>query len=718
MQAERSLSSATILGVQSPWIKAFRALLMLKQGKGEAAIELLEDIRDTAESRDLSEWTNEWLTEAYLESGQLRKASIVLNDSTRSFPSQEMEASLKARLKDYSDEHTEAKPVKLEDCNPSAIAFYLPQFHPFVENDSWWGPGFTEWTNISDARPYFLNHNQPRRPGALGFYDLRLKEIQIQQGRLARKYGIDAFCFYFYWFSGKELMHEPLDILLKNRDINNRFCLCWANETWSRRWDGSETDILIEQKYLEDDPKEFAKRVSIFFRDKRYYTVNNKPLLLVYRPDQIPDITATLKTWRDVFNSEGFPEVYISACLTFGYKSEQAQSDGFDSGTEFHPHNSVANELSKEELGAKKFDGKIYSYKEVVSNSIKLLGRSSLKSTHPCVMLEWDNTPRRGSKGNVFIDFDYDYYCAWILINRIKSHASNPGQSLIFINAWNEWCEGTYLEPDRANGTQSIETTYLGLRRTDHIPAIVTAIRLASPYYENVKKCLCSSLISALRSYSKSANDYARITGLATKQSMFIASKNPSATYYHESAELIACIENCISNDSIPISSLTGWMATKEPPKLDALIRLRDSHIENEQELMVDLDITADRPDVEQYLKGQGKDFGFCKDWKVDLKHIHISEGNAVQAIILLDKNGTCIGRLSTSLIPFDADQSCISDQSSLEYALENIDHSANILRAAEVSSWQEMSDKDKLALSSVLDTIIESYKSIEDILK
>lgn len=199
---------------------------------------------------------------------------------------------------------------------------------------------------------------------------------------------------------------------------------------------------------------------------------------------------------------------------------------------------------------------------------------------------------------------------------------------------------------------------------------------------------------------------------------MFIASKSPSATYYHESEEFIACIENCISNDSIPVSNIAGWLATKKPPKLDALIRIRDSEIDNEQELMVDLDITADRPDVEQYLKNQGKDFGFCKDWKVDLKHLDIDEGNAVQAVILLDKNGTCIGRISTSLIPFDEDQSCISDQSTLEYALEQIDHSANILRAAELGSWREMSDKDKLVLSSVLDTIIESYKSVEDILK
>lgn len=717
-KAEQALYSATAMGAQSPWIKAFRALLMLKQGNHDAAIALLEDIREIAESKDLSEWRNEWLAEAYLETGQLHKASLTINNNTHSFPNQEMEASLKARLQDYSDEHTDINPVKLEDCNPSAIAFYLPQFHPFVENDTWWGPGFTEWTNISDAKPCFLNHNQPRRPGALGFYDLRLKEIQIQQGRLARKYGIDAFCFYFYWFSGKELMHEPLDILLNNRDIHNQFCLCWANESWSRRWDGSESDILIEQKYLEEDPEAFANRVSTFFKDKRYYTVNDKPLLLVYRPDQISDITGTLQKWRNIFSSEGFNEVHISACLTFGYKSEQALSDGFDSGTEFHPHNSVASELSKEKLGAKKFDGKIYSYKEVVSNSIKLLSKSSLKNTHPCVMLEWDNTPRRGSKGNVFIDFDYDYYCAWILVNRIKTHLSNPGQALIFINAWNEWCEGTYLEPDRANGIKSIETTYLGLRRTDHIPAIVTAIRLTSPYYENVRRCLCLSLGSALEKYSKATREYALATGLGSKQSMFMASKNTSAMYYHETADFIACIENCISNDSIPVSSLTGWLATKELSKLDASIRIGESDIDNDQELMASLDIIGDRPDVEQYLQDQGKDFGFCKDWKVDLRHLDVPDGKAIQAIIIVDKNFSCIGRLSTNLIPFVPDQSSISDQSTLEYALQKIDHSSNIVRAAEASNWQEMSDTDKLVLYNSLDTIVESYETIEELLK
>jgi hypothetical protein len=513
-------------------------------------------------------------------------------------------------------------------------------------------------------------------------------------------------------------MHEPLDILFNNRDINNRFCLCWANETWSRRWDGSESDILIEQKYLEEDPEAFANRVSTFFKDKRYYTVNDKPLLLVYRPDQIPDITGTLQKWRDVFSDEGFNKVHISACLTFGYRSEQALSDGFDSGTEFHPHNSVASELSKEKIAAKKFDGKIYSYKEVVSNSVKLLSKSSLKYTHPCVMLEWDNTPRRGSKGNVFVDFDYNYYCAWILINRIKSHLANPGQSLIFINAWNEWCEGTYLEPDRSNGIKSIETTYLGLRRTDHIPAIVTAIRLTSPYFENIRRCLCASLMNALNSYCKATKEYAVTSGFASRQSMFIASKNPSAMYYHESADFIACIENCISNDSIPVSRLTGWLATKELPKSDAFIQIGESDIDNDRELKASLEITGDRPDVEQYLKDQGKPFGFCKDWTVDLKHLDVPEGKAIHAVILVDKNCSSIGRLSTNLIPFDPDQSSISDQSALEYALNKIDNSTDILRAAEMSNWQDMSDNDKLTLSSSLDTIIDSYETIEELLK
>ena len=176
---------------------------------------------------------------------------------------------------------------------PKIIAFYLPQFHPFPENDDWWGKGFTEWVNVAKARPLWRGHDQPRIPLDLGFYDLRLPDIQIEQARLAREYGIHGFAYYYYWFQGRRLLQTPLDILLADRRIEIPFCLCYANQNWTRRWNGQDEDVLMRQTHDEADDRAFIHSLMPFFQDERYIRIEGKPLVIVYRTSLYPDPAKT-----------------------------------------------------------------------------------------------------------------------------------------------------------------------------------------------------------------------------------------------------------------------------------------------------------------------------------------------------------------------------------------------------------------------------------------
>jgi lipopolysaccharide biosynthesis protein len=353
-----------------------------------------------------------------------------------------------------------------------AIAFYLPQFHPFKENDEWWGRGFTEWTNVCKAVPNFNGHYQPQRPIHFGYYDLRVKEIMEEQSRIAQEYGIHGFSYYFYWFSGKVLMELPLDNMLNNPKVNIPFCLTWANENWSRRWDGQEHEILISQNHSLEDSKNFIKYLIKYFKDDRYIKIDNKPVLIVYRADIIPKIKEITELWRSILIENGFPGIYLIASQTFGIRDPRPL--GFDAAVEFPPHTISSGEISGSLPSlSKEFEGKVYSYDQIVNNEVKKVDPEY--KLFRTAMLSWDNTARRQNNSHIMANFSIKRYKQWLsnIVNRThNSRLLAENEKFIFINAWNEWAEGTHLEPDSKYGFKYLQATYDVLRNYGNIGSI------------------------------------------------------------------------------------------------------------------------------------------------------------------------------------------------------------------------------------------------------
>ncbi|WP_082326023.1 glycoside hydrolase family 99-like domain-containing protein [Synechococcus sp. GFB01] len=219
-----------------------------------------------------------------------------------------------------------------------AICLYLPQFHPIAENDKWWGAGFTEWRNVTRAKPLFPGHYQPHHPADLGYYDLRLAEVRQHQADLARQYGIDGFCYYHYWFTGKQLLERPVSEILRTGQPDFPFCLCWANENWTRRWDGQDQEVLIGQQYSPADDQNHIQALLPYFHDPRYIRIHNKPLFLVYRSSELPDPRATTALWRDQAQANGLEGLYLVKVESFPVeRARHPEPDGFDAALDFQP---------------------------------------------------------------------------------------------------------------------------------------------------------------------------------------------------------------------------------------------------------------------------------------------------------------------------------------------------------------------------------------------
>lgn len=337
------------------------------------------------------------------------------------------------------------------------LAFYLPQFHPIPENDLWWGDGFTEWTNVARGRPMYEGHYQPRLPGALSFYDLTNPEVLRKQAEIARNHGVTGFCFYLYWFGGERLLEKPISLFLENKDIDIEFCFCWANENWTRRWDGLDNEVLISQRHSPTDDIDFIAEVSTAFSDKRYVKINGKPLLVIYRPNLFPEFLATVQRWRDWCRRSGVGEIYI--CYSESFESINPSVYGLDASIEFPPANIKLQEVTEIVPGkAANFSGQVHSYIYAMKQSLS--SSSSDWVRFRGVMPSWDNTARKMEKSISFYGANPELYSRWLDASVSKTLQEREGdERLVFINAWNEWGEGAVLEPDRLYGYAYLNRT-------------------------------------------------------------------------------------------------------------------------------------------------------------------------------------------------------------------------------------------------------------------
>ena len=378
------------------------------------------------------------------------------------------------------------------------IAFYLPQFHNIPENDEWWGNGFTEWTNVKKAKPLYEGHMQPRVPLGGNYYNLLDDNVKIWQADLAKKYGVYGFCYYHYWFNGKMLLEKPMEQMLANKEVDMPFCICWANEPWTKAWVGDERKLLIAQEYgQEEEWKQHFMYLLPFFKDERYITKNGKPLFVFYRPDIVPCMKEMIETWDKLAKENGL------SGITFAFQSgdydwnNSKEANLFDYDIEFQPpyashwlysnDGKIVSALKKcrrllAGWAGKKFGIDLYrygtaQYKKMTGQTVanydsmwqKIIEAKPVRSNSiPGAFVKWDNTPRHGERGqiNVGTPEKFEYY----LSKQIKHAKEDYQEDMIFMYAWNEWAEGGYLEPDEDDKYGYLEAIKRALEENNEFP--------------------------------------------------------------------------------------------------------------------------------------------------------------------------------------------------------------------------------------------------------
>ncbi|HKW79432.1 MAG TPA: glycoside hydrolase family 99-like domain-containing protein, partial [Casimicrobiaceae bacterium] len=350
-----------------------------------------------------------------------------------------------------------------DDARARVIAFYLPQFHAIPENDAWWGEGFTEWTNVRRAVPNYAGHWQPHEPGELGYYDLTDPAVRDAQARLARGHGIDAFCYYYYWFGGKRLLDRPLLDMTASDTPDFPFCVCWANENWTRRWDGRDQEILIAQSYSRDDAVAFIRSLFPLFGDRRYLRVGGRPLLLVYNAGDIPDAGRVVATWRETARREGVGEMYLAAVQR--HALDDPTPLGFDAAVEFPPLGHAAeNHGGRVDISNPRYQGMVFGYASLAAHYL-MLPRPEHRQFRGVTPM-WDNTARRQDDAMIVAGSNPELFGVWFAHALAQTRLRHRGdERLLFVNAWNEWAEGNHLEPDRRHGRRYLEAVLAARRR-------------------------------------------------------------------------------------------------------------------------------------------------------------------------------------------------------------------------------------------------------------
>lgn len=363
------------------------------------------------------------------------------------------------------------------------LAIYFPQFHRLPENDMWWGNGFTEWINVTKAKPQFKGHYQPRLPSELGFCDIMVPGMREEQARLARRYGIYAFCYYHYWFNGRRILEKAVDRVIESGEPDLPFCFCWANENWTKRWDGSTFDVQLLQNYSHEDDLEHILHLIPIFKDRRYITIEGKPIFFVYRIELLPNPKKTAEIWREEIKKAGFPGIYLGIFENFKSGIDPG-SLGFDAAVEFGPDirclgepmywNPKYDEAFQDgeiEIGYRQ--NKVYSYNTVVKNTIAKPDPpyKRFRGAFP----SWDNSPRRPTiKGSTIVHGStpekFEVFVEKIIDDTYRLHKGE--ERLVFINAWNEWAEGCYIEPDSRFGLGYLEAIRNAVLNTNYIPEL------------------------------------------------------------------------------------------------------------------------------------------------------------------------------------------------------------------------------------------------------
>jgi hypothetical protein len=371
---------------------------------------------------------------------------------------------------------------------PSArlIAFYLPQFHPIPENDEWWGKGFTEWTNVAAAKPLFRGHYQPQLPADLGFYDLRVPEVRVQQAELARSAGIEAFCYWHYWFTGKRILERPFKEMLQSKEPNFPFCLGWANQSWTGIWHGAPNRTLIEQNY--PGPTDWEAHFYALLQalhDPRYLRVRGKPLFLIYEPTELPEAAHMIECWQKLAIANGLPGIHFVAHVLSNKQPYNYLAQGYSGGVAtdvfrvsnlniwrravaYYQRRNIPRPLLWPRAFLRAVGLKVrkhlqpYMSRPVVIDYEEAMGHfldhvSDEPHSYPCVVPNWDNSPRSGRRAVVLQGSTPELFRVHLRQALDRVAVRHFEDRLVFVKSWNEWAEGNYLEPDTRFGHRYLD---------------------------------------------------------------------------------------------------------------------------------------------------------------------------------------------------------------------------------------------------------------------